>query len=161
MIKLDMGVIWNILNIIIFFLLLKKFLFKPVTQMMEKRQQMIEASLSDADEKKTEALKLKSEYEEELKNAADQAMNIVKEARERAELEYGKILKDAKDEASRVMEEASHLIELERKKTMESAQAEIAKVALLAASRIIGRNVDEDTNKQFFGDFLNEVGAAK
>lgn len=161
MIKIDMGILWNILNIIVFFLLLKKFLFKPVTQMMEKRRETIEASLKDADDKKAEAYKLKSDYEKELRNSADQATDIIKEARERAELEYNKILKEAKDEASRVMEEASRSIELERKKTMENAQAEIAKVALLAASRIIGRNVDEDTNKQFFGDFLNEVGAAK
>jgi F-type H+-transporting ATPase subunit b len=156
-----MGVIWNIVNIIIFFLLLKKFLFKPVTQMMENRQKAIDDSIKDADEKKAEAYQLKSNYEEELKNAADQATAIIKEARERAEIEYNRILKEAKDETVKVREEANRQIELERKKTMENAQAEIAKIALLAASKIIGRNVDEDTNKQFFGDFLNEVGGSK
>ena len=129
--------------------------------MMQKRQNSIEASLQDADDRKTEAYQLKSDYEEELKNAANQSTSIVKEARERAELEYNRILKEAKEEAAKTMEEAEHVIALERKKSIESAQAELAGIAMLAASKIIGKNVDEDTSKQIFGDFMNEVGAAK
>ncbi len=161
MIKLDMGVIWNILNIIIFFLLMKKFLFKPVTQMMENRQESIKASIKDADNKKAEALKLKGDYEDELRNTKDQATVILKEAKERAEIEYNRILKEAKEESVKAMAQAKLTIELERKKSMESAQAEIVSIALLAAAKIISKNVDEESNKHIFNDFLNEVGVSK
>jgi F-type H+-transporting ATPase subunit b len=128
---------------------------------MEKRANAIASSIQDADSKKAEAYKLKSDYEEELKTAGDQASVIVKEARERAELEYGRKLQEAKDDAAKVMELAQQDIELERKKSMESAQAEIAGIAMLAAAKVIGKNVNDETNKQYLGDFLKEVGAAK
>lgn len=160
MLKLDVNIIWTFVNILVLFIFFKAFLFKPVTEMIAKRQKSITDSLQDADNKKTEAYKLKSDYEEELKNAAIEATGIVKEARERAEIEYNRILKDAKEEAVKVIVEANKVIELERKKSLESAQAEIASIAILAAAKVISKNVDDATNKQFLGEFLNEVGAA-
>lgn len=154
-------VIFNIINIIVLFLFLKKFLFKPVTDIMEKRTKSITDSFQDADDRKAEAYQLKSEYEEELKHAGDQASVIIKEARERAELEFNRKVLEAREEATKVMHDAERVIELERKKSMESAQAEIAGVAMLAAAKVIGKNVDNDTNKKFLGDFLKEVGAAE
>lgn len=129
--------------------------------MIDKRAKSISDSLQDADNQKTEAYQLKCEYEDELKHAGVQASAIVKEARERAEIEFNKKLQEAREEAARVMVEADKLIELEKKKSMESAQAEIAGIAMLAAAKVIGKNVDDDTNKQFLGDFLKEVGAAE
>lgn len=161
MIKLDWAVIWDIINVLIFFLFLKKFLFKPVTEIMEKRADTIAASLQDANNRRMEANKLKDDYEEELKHASEKATGIMKEARERAETDYSRKLEEAKADASKVILEANKVIELERKKSMESAQAEIAGLAMLAAAKVIGKNVDEDTNKQFLGDFLKEVGVSK
>lgn len=161
MLTLDRNIIWTVVNILILFFFLKKFLFKPVTEMMEKRQQVIEDSLQNAEDTKLEALKLKSEYEEELNQADEEAVQIIKEARERAAIEFNKQVKESREEAARILQEASKTIELERQKSIKTAQSEIAGIAMLAASKIIGKNMDEDTNKQFLGDFLKEVGAAK
>jgi F-type H+-transporting ATPase subunit b len=161
LLTLDRNIIWTVVNILILFFFLKKFLFKPVTEMMEKRQQVIEDSLQNAEDTKLEALKLKSEYEEELNQADEEAVQIIKEARERAAIEFNKQVKESREEAARILQEASKTIELERQKSIKTAQSEIAGIAMLAASKIIGKNMDEDTNKQFLGDFLKEVGAAK
>lgn len=161
MISLDINLLWNIINIIVLFLFLRIFLFKPVTAIMEKRANLITSSMQEAEDKKAEAYQLKSDYEQELKHAGEKASQIIKEARERAELEYNRRLQEARDEAGRVMAEAEKTIELEKRKSLESAQAEIAGLALLAASKVIGKNVDDSTNKQYLGDFLKEVGASK
>lgn len=161
MLAINKDILFTIFNIIVLFLFLRHFLFKPVTEMIAKRQKAVEDTLQDADGKKAEAYQLKSDYEKEMKNVAEQATVIFKEARERAEIEYSRILKEAKEEAVKVIADANVVIELERKRTMESAQAEIASIAMMAAAKIIGKNVDENTSKQFLGDFLNEVGAAK
>jgi F-type H+-transporting ATPase subunit b len=161
LLKLDWAIIWDIVNVLILFFFLKKFLFKPVTKIMEERKATVENSLHDADEKKAEAFQLKSDYEEELKHADEQASAIMKEARERAELEYNKKLDEAKAETERMIAQANKTIELDRKKSMESAQAEIAGIAMLAAAKVIGKNVDDNVNQQFLGDLLKEVGAAK
>lgn len=161
MIIINSGIIWIIINLLVLFLFLKKFLFKPVIDIMEKRENTIAATLQDADNKKAEAYKLKNDYEEELKHADEQASAIIEEAKERASLEYTKRLQLAEEDAAQVMVDASKQIELEKKKSMESAQAEIAGIAMLAASKILGKNVDESVNSQILGDFLDEVGAAK
>lgn len=161
MLKFDLSIIWTFVNIIVLFLFLKKFLFKPVNEIIERRRNAIMGSLQDAEDRRTEAHQLKGHYEEELKVAGEQASVIVREARERAELEYNKILQDAKTEAARIMTDAEKSIELERVKAMEKAQAEIAGIALLAASKLINKNVDDNDNRQFLGDFLKEVGAAE
>ena len=155
------GIIFTLINIFVLFLFLKIFLFKPVTAIMEKRQNSIRDSFQEADGTKAEAYKLKGDYEKELKNATEQSSAIIKEARERAEIEFSRILKEAKEEAAKVLVEANQMIALERKKSLESAQAEIAGIAMLAAAKVIGKNIDNNTNQQFLGDFLKEVGAAK
>jgi F-type H+-transporting ATPase subunit b len=161
LLNINWTIVWDIVNILVLFIFFKKFLFKPVLEMMEKRANTIATSLQDADDKRADAYKLKSDYEEELKHASQKATEIVKEARERADIEYSRKLEEAKEEATKVILEANKTIELERKKSIESAQAEIAGVAMLAAAKVLGKNVDNDTNKQFLGDFLKEVGAAK
>ncbi|HHV08952.1 MAG TPA: F0F1 ATP synthase subunit B [Clostridiales bacterium] len=155
------NLIFNMVNIIILFVFFRLFLFKPVNNILEKRKRLIEDSLQDADDKKAEAYQLKAGYEAELKQAGDQAGSIIKEARERAEVEYNRILQEARQESAKVMEEANRMIEFERKKSIENAQAEVAGIAMLAAAKVIGKNVDDSTNRQFLDDFLKEVGAAK
>lgn len=154
-------IIISMINILVLFLFLKVFLFQRVGAVIEERQRTIESSLQDADLRKTEAYQLKQDYENDLKQAGNQAGIILKEAKERAEIEYVTILSEAKKEAAKTMEESRKAIELEREKSVEMAKSEIAGVALLAASKVVGKNVDDDTNQQYLGDFLKEVGAAK
>ncbi len=161
MLVLNWNIIWTFVNIIVLFLFLKKFLFRPVTEMMEKRTQAIAESLQDAEDKKAEAYKLKEDYKEELSQAEAEASRIIKEAGDRAKLEYNRRMEEAQENAVKIMQEAGRAMELEKQKSMQEAQFEIAGIAMLAASKIIGKNVDDNTNKQFLGDFLKEVGAAK
>ena len=161
MLSLDWNIIWTVVNILILFFFLKKFLFKPVTDMMDKRQQLIEGSLQNAEDIKAEALELKGQYELELSHAGEEALKIVNEAREKAVQETNRQLKETREEAARILQEASKTIEIEKQKSLQNAQSEIAGIAMLAASKIIGRNADEETNKQFLGDFIKEVGASK
>lgn len=161
MLSLDWSIIWTIVNILVLFLFLKKFLFKPVTEMMEKRKNTIETSLQEAEDTKSEALKMKTDYEKQLSLAKEDASLILKESRERAAREFNEQIKESKEMAAKIVQEASVAIELEKRKSLQEAQAEIATIALLAASKVIEKNVDDNTNKQMLNSFLNEVGAAK
>ena len=75
--KLDWGIIWPIVNIVVFYLLLRKFLFGPVSEVMEKRKKMISSDLDDAAQTKAEAEEIKQEYEKNLAQAKDEAGQIV------------------------------------------------------------------------------------
>lgn len=161
MLVLNWQIIWTFVNILVLFVFFRAFLFKPVTAMMEKRTRAIEDSLKEAEEGKADAMKLKQDYEEELNQANAEAVRIIKEAREKAAAEYNRQIAQAKEESVKIIQDASRAIELERKKTVRNAQGEIAGIALLAASKVIGKNIDDETNKQLLNDFLKEAGAAK
>ena len=53
--KLDWGIIWPIVNFVVFYLLLRKFLFGPVSVVLEKRKILISSDLDDAAQTKAEA----------------------------------------------------------------------------------------------------------
>lgn len=161
MLKIDWNIIWTIVNIIILFLFFKKKLFGPVTAMMEKRTKMIEDSFEEAKVKNEEAETLLIDYQAQLNQADEEASQIIKTARNQADVEYNTKMTEIDEESARRIEEAKKQIALERQKVMQSAQEEIAAIAILATSKIIQKNVDMNTNKQIFGDFVKEVGAAK
>ena len=99
MLNLDWSIIWNIVNILVLFLLLKHFLFGPITKMMESRTAEIENNLKDAEEKNRKAEALGAEYEKQLADAQAEAAKLVQEAKERGQKEYDEILKNADQDA--------------------------------------------------------------
>ena len=161
MLTFNSGLLWTFVNLIVFFLILKKLLFQPVMGMIEKREQMISGQIEDAEQKNTQAGLLKEKYEAELKNANQEAAMIVKTAKERGKEEYEKILRDAGAEASKIIADASKTIETEREKAVHGIQNEIAQVAIAAASKVIQENVDQASNEKILDDFLREAGAGQ
>ena len=161
MLTFNSGLLWTFVNLIVFFLILKKLLFQPVMGMIEKREQMISGQIEDAEQKNTQAGLLKEKYEAELKNANQEAAMIVKTAKERGKEEYEKILRDAGAEASKIIADASKTIETEREKAVQGIQNEIAQVAIAAASKLIQENVDQASNEKILDDFLREAGAGQ
>lgn len=161
MLTFNSGLLWTFVNLIVFFIILKKLLFQPVMGMIEKREQMISGQIEDAEQKNTQAGLLKERYEAELKNANQEAARIVKTAKERGKEEYEKILRDADAEACKIIADARKTIETEREKAVQGIQNEIAQVAIAAASKVIQENVDQASNEKILDDFLREAGAGQ
>lgn len=161
MLNINLSVVYNIINIIVLFLLLKKFLFKPVTDIMEKRKALIEDAMKDADNSKNEAAQLKNQYENALKDAKTEAMSIVKDAKVRAEAEYERKIELADKDAKTIIENAGKAVELEKEKAVRSAKSEIASLALAAASKIVEKETDNESNKKLLDEFLSEAGGVK
>ncbi len=78
MIEINMNLVYTIINVIILYLLLRHFLIKPVTDIMEKRKQLIADGLQSAQDAQDGALKMKQEYEAALNGAKQESVQIVK-----------------------------------------------------------------------------------
>ena len=94
-------------NLLILYLFLKKLLFKPVKNMIDSRQKEIDDMYSDAEESRTDAAALKSEYEKKLENANEESEQILRNALRRAQLREEEILREADKKASRTLERAA------------------------------------------------------
>ena len=147
-------------NIIILFVLLRIFLFKPLNKMKQERTRTIQENLDSAEKARTEAEELKEQYENTIGEAKEEAKNIIMKAHEDAESERAAIIKKAHEEADQKVAEADKEIENERKKVLRQAQSQIADLAIEAASKIVGANVDDEKNRRLVDEFLSneEVG---
>ena len=88
MIQFNVSLLFTIINLIVFYLLLKKFLFKPVMGIMEKREKMIADGLKNASDSQEEAARLKAEYEKALEGAKAESIQIVEKAKKTAARAY-------------------------------------------------------------------------
>ena len=148
-------------NLLILYIFLKKFLFKPIKKMIDSRQAEIDGMYSDAEGKRAEADAMRAEYEARLSEAKEESEEILKSARRRAALKEEEILNDAKAEAARVLERADEEIELERKRILNEVKDEVSGLAVGIASAVIGRDVTEEEYHELIDTFIDEVGEKK
>ena len=156
MLSLDLNLVWNIVNLVVLYLLLRHFLFKPVMGIMEKRRQIIEDGLKNAQDAQDDAMKMKQEYEDALKGAKQESAQIIESARSAAKNEYDRIVGEAGDKAGNIIESAKETVRVEREQTMKELQGEIAGLAVASAAKIVGGTADED----LYDQFLKEVGGS-
>ena len=156
MLKFDWNFLVMLLNLIIFFVLMKVFLFKPITRVMEKRKEMINNQFKEADEAQAQAEELKKEYEEKLENIGDESQRIIDDAKENAKVEASKIIERAESDADKLLDEAKKQAVVERENEMRAARENIAELAMEAAAKVVGANVTDKTNSDIFDEFLNE-----
>lgn len=154
MLTLNWNVFWIVFNIIVLFILLRIFLFKPLNKLAEKRTALIEGQIEDADAKNKEATALKEKYEASLRGAKEESAQIVSTAKERAQVQYNSIIEKANEDAAHIVEQANKAAESDREQIMREAHNEIAGIALAAASKVLGSTVDGGANKKLLDDFL-------
>lgn len=148
--------IWSAVNLILLFILLKIFLFKPIGKIMDERTRAIQDDIDSAKKSKEEAEALKKEYADNISEAKEKAQEIIMKAHEDAESEKTAILKKSQEEADRLIIDANKSIENERKRVISQAQTQIADLAIEAASKIVGENLDDEKNRRLVDKFLSE-----
>lgn len=153
--------IWSAVNIIILFILLKIFLFKPINKIMDERTRSIQEDIDSAKKSREEAEALKQEYAEDINEAKTEAQKIIMKAHEDAEAEKAVILQKSQEEADQLVSDANKAIESKRKRVLAQAQTQIADLAIEAASKIIGENVDDEKNRRLVDEFLSEEEGGK
>lgn len=148
------SIFWAVLNILILFILLRIFLFKPINKMLDNRTQAVQKDIDDAERARREAEELRQQYENSISNAKEEAVQIIKNAHESAETERAAIIRKSHEEADEIVSAASETIENERKRVIQQAHIQIADLAIEAASKVVGANLDDDKNRKLVDEFL-------
>ncbi len=151
-------IFFMLINLLLIYLILKRFLYKPVKKMFEMREREVAETYQNADATKVEAHQLKERYEEKLSGAKLEAEEIVRSATKRAQLRSESIIGEAKDAAGNMMERAQEQIEAEKKKAVNQIKDEIADIALMAASDLLQKEMDSDDHKKLIDQFIDTVG---
>ncbi len=150
----------QILNLFLQAYLIKRFLFKPIREILEKRKAMADAQISDAVKAKEEALAMKEEYEQDMSQAKERANDIVSNAQKTAGAQSEEILKEANRQAAAIKAKAESDIALERKKAVKEIKDEIGSLAMDIAGKVIEREISEDDHRKLIDEYIQNVGEA-
>ena len=112
LLRIDWNVVFTIINLIVLYLGLRKFLIGPVTNVMEQRKQMIEGQIADANKLKAEAGDLKKQYEGMLAQAHEESAELLEKTRKSAQAEYENRINVADAEAEKIIENSTVKITL-------------------------------------------------
>ena len=153
-------IITQLINLLLLFLLLKHFLFKPVQNILNARQAEIDKSYADAETAQTRAEELRDEYEKRISDAKAEAADSAKAASRKAQAHYDEVVGTAKADAARLREKAEAQIEQEKKKAMNELKDEISGIAVDIASKVVEREIDEKDHEELISEFIKGVGEA-
>lgn len=148
-------------NTLILFLILRKILFNPVMKIMDERDAEIKSQIERGKKAEEEGKKFKAEYEAKIGAARNESQQIVESAKRRAEERSSEIITQAKMEATNIKTRAEADIEKERQQAFNDVKDEISAIALLAASKVIEKDLDKSKHEELIDEFIKEVGDAK
>ncbi|WP_288313999.1 F0F1 ATP synthase subunit B [uncultured Eubacterium sp.] len=156
MLKFDFNLLWTIVNLIIFYLLMRFFLIKPIKKTLQARKELIDNQFKEAEDTVNAANEKMADYEDKIKNVNTEAKEIISDARDKAKVEYNKILDKANNDATRLKQDAQKQIELDTENARRDVKEELAKLAMEAAQKVVGESVSVKTDAEIYDKFLNE-----
>lgn len=150
----------QICNLMIQLVIFKKFLLKPIKQVIADRKAKADSEIADAQKLRTEAEAMKAEYEQNLQNARTEANQIVATAQKTATARSEEIVGEARAQAAALKQKAEANIAQERKKAVNEVKDEIGGIAMEIASKVVEREISEKDHKDLIDEFIKNVGEA-
>ena len=150
----------QICNLFIHVYLIKRFLFKPVNEMLEKRKALADAQIREAEKAKADADAIKTEYEQNMKEAKEKANEILTTAQRTAALQSEEVLKEAASQAAALKSKAESDIAQEKRKAVNEIKDEIGGMAVEIAGKVIEREINEEDHTKLIDEFIANVGEA-
>ena len=150
----------QICNLMIQLVIFKKFLLKPIKQVIADRKAKADSEIADAQKLRTEAEAMKAEYEQNLQNARTEANQIVATAQKTATARSEEIVGEARAQAAALKQKAEADIAQERKKAVNEVKDEIGGIAMEIASKVVEREIREEDHKDLIDEFIKNVGEA-
>ena len=150
----------QICNLMIQLVIFKKFLLKPIKQVIADRKAKADSEIADAQKLRTEAEAMKAEYEQNLQNARTEANQIVATAQKTATARSEEIVGEARAQAAALKQKAEADIAQERKKAVNEVKDEIGGIAMEIASKVVEREISEKNHKDLIDEFIKNVGEA-
>ncbi len=158
MLKLDINLLWTVINLLVLYALLRKFLFKPIQDVLDKRQKLVDANLADARQAKAQAQAALSAAEEKLNNVDSEAAARRVASEQQAEKEKEQLLAEAQRQADAIVAEGKAAAEAERASKLRQADAQIADLTRTVCAKVLERNLTQQDDDRFLNDLLQKAG---
>ena len=150
MLRIDINLLFTVINLIIIYVIIRKLLFKPVKKIIAQREAEINKQYEDAKATQDNAAALKVQYEQALSGAQEEKAAVISDARVKAGAEYDRIVTDAKTAADK-----------EQEKTIKQAKDQIEELVVAATAKVVASGQGEAADRELYNQFLTKTGENK
>lgn len=147
----------QIAGFILLWLLLARFLFRPVMGLLASREQEIKSTYEGAENERASAEEFRVEYEKRLAGIEAEARAKIQDAIRDAEDAKNDILGDARRRSEDILRRAEEDLAREREKTLAEIREQVVDLSLEAAGKLVGETLDEPRHRRLIGDFISRL----
>jgi F-type H+-transporting ATPase subunit b len=156
----DFGLMfWTIVVFVALLVILKKFAWPALLGAVEAREKALEEQLAEAERLRTEAARLLAEHEKLIIEGKTQAHALLVEARTVAEKERALAMEKTRQEQEELLERARRDIASERDRAVAELRREAVDLSLAAASKLLEKRLDSETDRKIVQEYLASVDA--
>lgn len=149
--------IWTLLTFTVLLWVLKKIAWKPLLQALESREGTIREDLQKAETARIEAEQRLAEHRKLLERSEIEARKIIDEAKSTAESMKQGIVESANEQARQMTAQARAEIQREKDTALSQLREEVADLAVRAAGKILGQELDTDKHRKLVDDFISNL----
>jgi F-type H+-transporting ATPase subunit b len=152
--------IWTLVVFFLTMWVLKRKALPAIQEFLDKRANAIKDSIEHAEKTRAEADEILAEYRERLKEAREQADDIVGRARKAGEAAQAEAAAAGKAKREQLVEAARADIEAETRRALERIRNEVADLTVLATEKVTRMKLTEDDQKKLVAEALEEIDFA-
>jgi len=149
--------IWTLVIFGITLFIMKRYVFGPVGQAIEKRRTDIAQSIEDAEKSREEATALLEDYKVRLAEARKEADRLRDQGRKEGERLQAEIVSDAQGQRERVLSDAELQIQAQARAAASGIRDDVVQLALLAAEKVSRRSLSDADHRQLIEQAIDEV----
>ena len=152
--------IFTWVNMLILFTVVKKLLFKPINNILNRREAEVKQIYDEANVANEKAMSLEKEYSEKMAQAREEAGEIIKQATLTAQKREKEIIESAHEEVASMTRRAETQIAQERKKAYQEIKNEISDISVAIAGKMVQREIKAEDHEALISQFIENVGEA-
>mgnify|MGYP004530108631 CR=1 FL=1 len=155
MLRLDLNLVFTIVNLLIWYVIIRKFLFKPINDIITKREDAINARYAEAQKLQDDAKAEKEKSAQFQAQIEREKAKIMADAQADARVEYDQIVSDAHKKAGQIIDSSKKEAALQKEKVMNKAEQEIRGLILEAAVKSMQ---SQNSDEALYDQFLTKAG---
>jgi F-type H+-transporting ATPase subunit b len=149
--------IWTLVLFVITFIILKRYVFGPVSAALEKRRAQIATAIEEAEKGREEAKRLLEEYRTRLAEARKEADELRERARREAERQGQELVREATQRRDQLLADTEVQIEAETRRALQELRDEVVDLALLAAEKVTRKTMTEADHRRLIEEALKDA----
>jgi F-type H+-transporting ATPase subunit b len=149
--------IWTFVLFFITLYILKRYVFGPVSAMIERRRADIQASLEEAERSRADAERLLEDYRRRLDEARREADELRERGRRDGDRERASIVEAAHGQRERILTETERDVQLAQDRALTAVRSEVGELALAAAEKVTRRSLSDAEHRRLIEEAIQEI----